>query len=95
MPNPKPLTGAEIDAITKRAAAGAATQLDVVALVENGETLADMLSDCWLALDELARTRWSSAGDLVEAMAHQKRHAGMLLIRQRAPGWKREEGPKS
>lgn len=78
----------ELLAISERCEFGTATKMDYAALLEHSEALSEMLADCWLALDELARTDWKDAGGLVEAMVTQKLGAGLLLRRQQAPGWK-------
>lgn len=88
MTRPKPLTEDEILLIAQRCKDGEHTRDDIGKLLENSEALSDMLADCWMALDELARTEWTNVGGLVEAMVLQKRSAKFLLQRQKCPGWK-------
>lgn len=52
----------------------------VAKLRENIEELSDKLSDCWLLLDEVARTPGPHGSK-----------AAMLLIKQKVPGWKGKE----
>lgn len=82
MTTQEPLTADRMLEISKRIEAGDMRQEDARALVENAECLSDMLSDCWLALDEIAR-----APNAIAVGVTAPHLARRLLRRHRAPGW--------
>jgi hypothetical protein len=59
---------------------GAITQSDARLLIGEVERLSEMVADCWLLIDALARMS-DVKGGIIEA-------AQKLLIRHKAPGWK-------
>ena len=79
---PTQLTSQELADIVERTEKALPSNAgDVRRLLENIEVLSDMLSDCWLVLDEVAR---------IETLAVERivRKARRLLKHQAVPGWK-------
>jgi hypothetical protein len=89
---PKVLTQSELATIGSRSGdntvSSAALARDVQALLVSHEALSEMLSDCWLTLDEIARNQIpAEIKGIVETLIVQRHTAQVLLRRQEAPGY--------
>lgn len=76
--------------ISHRIKDGDLRQEDFSALMADREALADMLSDCWLFIDDVARVP-ESVRALDPDLRELRSLAGALLRRHGAPGWKQNQ----